>query len=261
MSTDPRIIFIIPYRDREQQLSFFKRHMKYILEDMSPDDYKIYYVQQNDKREFNRGALKNIGFLAMRDKYPNSYQDITFVFNDVDTMPYTKNFLDYDTTNGVVKHFYGFRFALGGMFSIKGRDFERTRGFPNFWAWGFEDNLIQKRALNANLVIDRNQFYPYMDKNILQITDGITRNVNRTEFDRYTQNVMEGFQSIRNLQYTINEEIGCILVNQFLTDIVEDVSAKKIHDLRNGGKPFRSKGSRNATLPMMNLANNFKIIR
>ena len=39
--------------------------------------------------------MKNIGFIAMKEKYADNYKDITFVFNDVDTMPYTKNFIDY----------------------------------------------------------------------------------------------------------------------------------------------------------------------
>ena len=59
-------------------------------------EYKIYYIHQNDKREFNRGAMKNIGFMVIKDKYPNDYQNITLVFNDVDTMPYSKNFLNFN---------------------------------------------------------------------------------------------------------------------------------------------------------------------
>ena len=90
----PSFIFIIPYRDREQQMLFFKRQMTYVLEDYDKDDYRIFFVHQTDKREFNRGAMKNIGFLAVWDMYPNDYKNITLVFNDVDTMPYTKNFLD-----------------------------------------------------------------------------------------------------------------------------------------------------------------------
>ena len=117
----PSVVFIIPYRNRENDKIKFMNHMKYILQnDNTSMNYEFYFSHQYDKRSFNRGAMKNIGFLAIKQKYPNDYKDITFVFNDVDTMPTTKDIIDYNTVHGVVKHYYGFQFALGGIFSIKG---------------------------------------------------------------------------------------------------------------------------------------------
>ena len=52
--------------------------MSFILEDC--DDYEIYFSHQCDARTFNRGATKNIGFLAIKEKYPNDYKDITFIY-------------------------------------------------------------------------------------------------------------------------------------------------------------------------------------
>jgi len=234
----PKIIFIVPYRDREQQKEFFKSHMKQILADYNPNDYKIYLCHQCDNRSFNRGAMKNIGFLAMKQKYPDSYRDITFVFNDIDTMPYNKNFLNYKTTLGTIKHFYGYEFALGGIVSISGQDFERMNGFPNYWTWGYEDNLLNIRAKEAGIHIDRSQFYKIMDKNIMQLKDGLERIVNKKEFDRYVSKTNEGIASIQNLHYEMDEINGMINVRNFFTEFVEDKKYTKIHDLRNGSQPF-----------------------
>ena len=170
----PSKIFIIPYRDREEQLHFFRRQIQYILEDEDPETYRIMYIHQCDSRPFNRGALKNIGFLVGKELYPNDYKTITFVFNDVDTIANRKNLLHYETTSGIVKHFYGFTFALGGIVSICGEDFESLNGFPNFWAWGFEDNALQQRVgYNKKFTIDRSQFYPLMDPHIIHLNDQI----------------------------------------------------------------------------------------
>jgi hypothetical protein len=237
--TVPKLVFIVPYRDRKQQQHFFANHMKSVLEDIPRSDYKIYYVEQGDTRGFNRGAMKNIGFLIIRKKYPNDYQNITLVFNDVDTMPYTKNFLNYETTQNNVKHFYGFTFTLGGIVSIKAGDFEKVGGFPNFWAWGFEDNQLQKRVLAKNMTIDRSQYYPAMDQNIMQMKDGISRIVNRTEFDRYVADTNEGFSNITDLSCEVNEETGFIYVNQFNTGTPDKPETNIVHDLRNGSQPFK----------------------
>jgi len=246
----PKIIFIVPYRDRHQHQEFFSTHMKKIMEDHNPKTYKIYYVHQKDKRTFNRGGMKNIGFLMVKEKYPKYYKDITLVFNDVDTMPYTKNFLNYNTTPGVVKHFYGYKFALGGIVSIKGGDFEKTNGFPNFWAWGYEDNLLKKRVEAAGLRISYDQFYPIHDKNILQMKDGFHRIINRKEYDAYMANTRAGLRNVSNLKYTVDESTGFVNVTDFDVENPNNPADLIEYDSRKGNRPF---GKRRSALMRMTL--------
>ena len=122
----PKKIFIVPYRNRHtHRLNFVNRMNEYLKEETH---WEIYFAHQYDERPFNRGAMKNIGFIAAKKKYPKDYGDITFIFHDVDTWPVTNGLINYDTTDGIVKHYYGYEFALGGMFSIKGKEFEKTLG-------------------------------------------------------------------------------------------------------------------------------------
>lgn len=233
----------MPYRDREEQRRFFELQMTKILEDYQPGEYQIIYSHQRDNRSFNRGAMKNIGFLYAKSIYPNDYQNITFVFNDVDTMPFNKGFINYETRQGNVKHFYGYHFTLGGIVSITGADFDRTNGFPNYWAWGFEDNAFQRRVQLAGLTIDRSQFYPIMDKNILQLKDGITRSVNRGEYDRYVNEALyqqnqDGLQTISNVQLEHDASTKFLHINSFKTSVEENPELTKEYDMRNGPVPF-----------------------
>lgn len=205
----PNIVFIVPYRAREQQLFFFRNYMKYIMEDYNENEYKILFSHQTDKREFNRGATKNIGFLAVKEMYPDDYKDITFVFNDIDTIPHKKGLLKYNTNIGVVKHFYGFIQALGGIFSIKGRDFEKLNGFPNYWGWGFEDNAMNARVLkNSMMSINRDNFFKIGDNNIIQLFDSVTRSIvlkNKQKFANDKPH--DGLTAIRDLTYDIVDDM------------------------------------------------------
>jgi len=256
----PNLVFIVPYRNRKQQYEFFSSHMKVILEDLPANSYRILYIHQQDQREFNRGAIKNIGFITVKNLYPDDYQNITLVFNDIDIMPYTKNFLNYFTTPGTVKHFYGFTFTLGGIVSITAGDFEKVNGFPNFWAWGYEDNMLQKRVASAGLKISRDQFYPILSQEMLHFSEGITRNINRTEYDIYQSNTQEGINTISNIQQNIDHDTGFVNVTYFYTSREENTTTKATYDLRNGATPFKTitaaglmnnKRRKPAAMPMM----------
>lgn len=235
----PKFVFIVPYRDREPHRVFFNTYIYKIMEDIPPEDWRFYFVHQNDKRPFNRGAMKNIGFLALKNTYPNEYKNIIFIFNDVDTLPYTKNILNFHTDFGVIKHFYGFHFALGGIFSIRGADFERINGFPNYWAWGGEDNLIHERAKQAGIVIDRSNFYTIGNMNILQFADGLKRLICRDELaTSIMPNNVDGLSKITVLNYMIYDETHMIDVTSFDTYIsylqlhFEEQSLDKVTKLR-----------------------------
>jgi len=241
----PKRVFIVPYRNRIQHKFFFSKYMSFILE--NDVDYEIYFTHQCDARTFNRGAIKDIGFIAVRNKYPQHYKDITFIFNDVDTIPFTKIF-DYETTHGVVKHYYGFKYALGGIVVMKGADFEKTNGFPCFWGWGMEDNVLQKRCDAVGLKIDRSVFYNIGSPEILQLFDGISRIISKKDPWRGEHdNGIDGLRSITQLKYTIddksenqndnifavhNEKIMFINVTTFLTHIPFGSEEYYNYDLR-----------------------------
>jgi hypothetical protein len=174
----------------------------------SPDSYHILIVHQQDNRPFNRGAMKNIGAIYAKQEWPDAYPDMTLVFNDVDVAPLDKGIISYSTSPSIVKHFYGFTYTLGGIVSIRGADFEKMRGFPNLWAWGFEDNVMQVRCEKTKLHIDRTTFYPILDKRIIHLQDGIQRQVSKREYDISMSSHADTVFDIRNVQW--NKEVEAI---------------------------------------------------
>jgi len=200
----PSTIFIVPYRNREAHLSMYIRYMPWILEvsDIS-STYEVIVAHQSDERPFNRGAMKNLGFIAAKQMYPHHYKDITFIFQDVDTLPGLRNMISFKTEPGKIHHYYGFRFELGGIFSVKGADFEKINGFPNYWGWGFEDNCIQLRWNKCGGVTVRDkEFFEGGNINILQFGSGIRRTLDAGVINKmHSDNGTNGITSISKVAY------------------------------------------------------------
>lgn len=247
-----KMVFIVPYRDRKEHKHFFERYMKYITEDFEPSSYLLLYIQQSNDLPFNRGAMKNIGFLYIKERYPTQYKNITIIFNDIDTVPYCKNLIDYETEPGIIKHFFGFKFALGGIFSIKGSDFEKIDGFPNYWQWGFEDNVIYKRAIDSEVDVDRSNFYQIGSHKILHFCDAMhkimDKNILETQFDKKYKEI-DGLSKLQNVKFEKNDEN---IVNVLQFDTYYDYKNNNLfnYQLTNGSKipnPKKNK-NRNKTL-------------
>ncbi len=237
----PILIFIVPYRNREKEKEVFNEKMTNFLNaKYDPLHYKIYYIHQNDEKPFNRGAMKNIGFMMVKNKYPHDYKNITLVFNDVDTTPVSQNTIpNYLTEPNKVKHYYGYTFALGGIVSILAGDFEKINGFPNYYSWGFEDNELNARVLKANMFIDRSVFFDIKDtENITQFYNGINRTVNRGEFERFVKQVKEGINTINNLHYSIDENTSMVNVTAFETVHTVNEALNRTYDMQKSIVPF-----------------------
>jgi hypothetical protein len=70
-----------------------------------------------------------------------------------------------------------------------------------------EDNVLQKRCEKIGLTIDRSQFFPIGNPNILQLFDGVSRLINqkdpwRAQHDDGT----DGLRTINKLSYTIDSD-------------------------------------------------------
>ncbi len=229
----PEIIFIVPYRDREPQRSAFMKIMPHILEDLN---CKVLFIHQRDNRPFNRGAMKNLGFIYVKNMYPTNYKDITLVFHDIDNIPWHKGQFSYQTQRNIVNHFYGYHRALGGIFAIKAWDFEHINGFPNIWTWGLEDNMILRRAEQNKKRVIRPEFVNIEkdNNNIIGLWHGWDRLVNpHIEHKGRADRGQDGIRSLSNIRMNPNE-----MDNLFI-----EVNITSFHTGENLTSPF-VKGAR-----------------
>ena len=132
--------------------------------------------------------------------------------------------------------------------AIKGSDFEKINGYPCFWGWGLEDNVLQKRCDKFGIHIDRSIFYNIGSPEILQLFDGISRIISKKDPWRMEHdNGIDGLSTISKLQYTIddkshnptdniftvhNNRIFIININTFLTYTRFEQDQYYTYDLR-----------------------------
>jgi hypothetical protein len=142
--------FIIPYRNREEHLRIFKERFEGFNLN---DDYQFYFIHQADDKPFNRGAIKNIGYLIAKEITP----DALFIFHDIDTLPTYWGGIDYDTPSGSARRpvgsYHHFE-NLGTICCFYGSEFEKINGFPNYWGWGAEDITLIHRVKKFNIPIN-----------------------------------------------------------------------------------------------------------
>ena len=153
----PRLSIIVPYRDRPEQLARFVPHLNaYFARDKLDKDipWRLTIVEQAAGKDFNRGLLKNIGFLLTE-------AEADYVcFHDVDYLPI---WADYSYTPQPARLlWYGttlqenYERLFGGVIAFNCADFERVNGYSNdYWGWGYEDTDLLQRCQRGGLTIER----------------------------------------------------------------------------------------------------------
>jgi hypothetical protein len=128
---------------------------------------------------------------------------------------------DFQTKKGTVKHIFGFKQTFGGIFAIKGGDFESINGFPCIWNWGYEDNALRVRWIKKNggwknHLVDYSEFYGFKDKNIVQMWHGDKKIFNAGSAWKAFADALtfkDGNSTIRNITKTIDKENKITTIN------------------------------------------------
>jgi len=151
MSDNHKAGIILPYRDREYHLKIFIPKIVDILKHRNLD-YKIFVIEQEAGKPFNRGKLLNIGTI-----YSIMNGCDYLVYHDVDTIP-VSNDIFYDFPGEKINHIFGYTESVGGVTSIPITLIERINGYyNNFWGWGFEDMDLKFKLEMSGLHIDETE--------------------------------------------------------------------------------------------------------
>ncbi|XP_060081672.1 beta-1,4-galactosyltransferase 4-like, partial [Ylistrum balloti] len=155
-----RTAIILPYRDRRKHLvQFLFNVLPKLLRQQI--DFTIFVVEQSEGSSFNRGLMRNVGFVeAMKTA---SYD--CFIFNDVDTVIEDDRNIFYcnpdmirHLVSGISRNKYRlpYQTLVGGIIGFTPEQFQRINGYSNlFFVWGAEDDDLYRRIIDEGYLIER----------------------------------------------------------------------------------------------------------
>ena len=164
-----RLNIVVPFRARDAHLQRFVGHLRaYFARDKVAREipYSVLIIEQESGLPFNRGALKNIGFVLGRE-----HCDYT-AFHDVDYLPIWADYTFADTFTAIV--WYGAEWRpiipgrpwpctihdkssfFGGVVLVPNASFEHVDGYANsYWGWGYEDTDLANRFVAKKITPGR----------------------------------------------------------------------------------------------------------
>lgn len=152
-----RLIVIVPYRDRAENLARLVPALHAHLEGI---DHRLVVVEQAGDGVFNKGRLLNAGFDL------HKHEDAYFCFHDVDLLPENAACdYSYPATPTHVSRFCSqfdyrvpYQGIFGGVVLFSRRDFARVNGYSNaYWGWGCEDDDMARRIAHHGLSVGRRE--------------------------------------------------------------------------------------------------------
>lgn len=210
---DHPLTVLVPYRNRAL-------HLSELLQGMQHYDpaARIVVANQVDDWPFNAGAVRNIAFLEAVWKYPETSW---VCFMDVDNVPQSSLVtIPQPEANQVIKVF-GHYHSVGGIWTIRTVDFLKVDGYPtNFWAWGMEDMLLQRRlCLVGHLAIQQPTYVRGCQTVISDPDHERTYNAVSLNQAKFDQNIFEG---LTTFQYTVDslaniQELNCTIIRARIT--------------------------------------------
>uniref|UniRef100_A0A0R3RT08 Beta-1,4-galactosyltransferase 1 n=1 Tax=Elaeophora elaphi TaxID=1147741 RepID=A0A0R3RT08_9BILA len=153
-----KIAIIIPFRDRQSQLTLLLDFLFPILRNQNLD-FRFIVTEQHGKELFNKGKLMNAAFC-----FAEKLKVDCVIFHDVDMFP-ADDRINYGCPDsprhiGAYVNTLGYRLMyteiVGGVLAIRMNHFHAVNGFSNeFWGWGGEDDDMGIRILTMNMTIER----------------------------------------------------------------------------------------------------------
>ncbi|XP_046558088.1 beta-1,4-N-acetylgalactosaminyltransferase bre-4-like [Haliotis rubra] len=150
-----RLAVIIPYRDREENLKILLNNLHRVLQKQQAE-YAIFVVEQESGTPFNRGLIKNIGYLEAQAL---CHFDC-FTFHDVDLVTESER-NTYMCGTLAVHHArrlntWNYRvlytFLFGGVLTFNETYFSTINGYSNlYFMWGAEDDDLFERMRKKQL--------------------------------------------------------------------------------------------------------------
>lgn len=242
-----RLNIVVPYRDREAHLRRFVPAIAAWFAGLdTPIDYRVTIVEQDEGLPFNRGALKNIGFLlGERTSDYTCLHDVDYLPLDADyswagvptpilwygaeRRPVAPGISDRTVTTDLDS-------SMGGVLLMPNAVMRQVDGYSNaYWGWGFEDFDFSLRIRARRIPTDRRKgrFEP-----LDHVNDGFTPDaapsaiaqVNRRLFEALwsTGTIPKG-DGLSTLTYNVLERRLCDLAGEAVADRFQIVRIRLGH--------------------------------